>query len=68
MPMLHLRVNGRSEDLPLDCLGLERFNSSQDVKSAVARHLDMPQTRLKDYTVELHPGGNVTVRPNAVFG
>lgn len=68
MSMVHLRVNGKSEDLPLEGLGLGRYVSPNEVKTAVARYMEMPPGNLKDYVVELHPSGNVTVRPQAVFG
>lgn len=66
--MIHLRVNGRSEDVPVQELGLGRYVDARDVKVAVARHLGMSPERLAPYTVETHPNGNLTVRPQAVFG
>lgn len=40
----------------------------QQVKTAVAQHMDTAVTEFDDYEVEYAKSGNVTVRPSAVFG
>jgi hypothetical protein len=64
----HVRFEGRSLDVPLADLGAGTAAGDQEVKRAVARHLEVPEARLHDYVVDRHENGNVTVRPQAVFG
>jgi hypothetical protein len=74
MPLLansarvHVRFDGRSYDLPADRLGLTDRSTDDQVKEAVARHLEVPVSRLDDSAVDRHPNGNLSVRPEAVFG
>ena len=65
---IHVRLDGRSSDLPLDRLGLPEQPTDDQVKVAVARHLEVPARGLVDAVVDRHPNGNLTVRPEAVFG
>ena len=64
----HIRVDGRSLDVPLGELGLTSGAGDLDVKRAVARHLEMPAESLFGHVVDRHETGNLTVRPEAVFG
>jgi hypothetical protein len=63
----HVRYDGRSLDVPLAELGAADATDF-DVKRAVARHLEIPEERLRDYAIDWHATGNVTIRPPAVFG
>jgi hypothetical protein len=67
-PVVHVRFEGRSLDLPLSDLGLGGPATADEVKRAVAVHLEVPVGRLRDYVVDRHETGNLTVRPEAVFG
>ncbi len=67
-PVLHLRFEGRSRDIALDILDLGTGSSDDAVRSAVAKFLDVPLARFRDYVVERHENGNLTLRPEAVFG
>ena len=64
----HVRFEGRSLDIPLTSLGLGPGPSDQDVKRAVARYLETSEVRLHQYVIDRHETGNLTVRPEAVFG
>jgi hypothetical protein len=64
----HVRFDGRSFDVPLAELSVSDSAGDDDVKHAVARHLEVPEARLRDYLVDRHESGNLTVRPAAVFG
>ena len=64
----HVRFAGRSFDVPLATLDVGRASSDGDVKRAVAGHLEVPPSRLADYVVDRHGNGNLTLRPEAVFG
>jgi hypothetical protein len=66
--MLHVRFEGRSYDLPLAELRLEQRASDAEVRQAVAAYLDVGLRRLDAYVVERHANGNLTLRPEAVFG
>jgi hypothetical protein len=66
--LAHIRFEGRSLDVPLDLLDVGPASSDGAIKSALARYLEVPEARLRDYVVDRHQTGNVTVRPEAVFG
>ena len=67
-PWLHIRFEGRSYDLPLADLDLGALSSDSDVRKALVTYLNVPDQALKYYVVERHANGNMTVRPEAVFG
>ena len=67
-PVLHIRFDGRSFDIPLSDLDVGSMSSNEEVKRALAGYLNVPEAKLRDYTVDRHDTGNLTVRPEAVFG
>ncbi len=68
MPVLHIRFDGRSFDIPLADLDVGTMSNDGDVKGALAGYLNVPVEKFRDYTVDRHDTGNLTVRPEAVFG
>ena len=66
--IVHIRFEGRSLDVPLGNLDVGVTSSDHEVKLALARHLEVPETKLRDYVIDRHDTGNLTVRPEAVFG
>ena len=66
--VLHVRFDGRSLDVPLSGLDIGPSSPDLEVKRALARHLEVPAEKLRDYVVDRHQTGNMTVRPEAVFG
>ena len=66
--VVHVRFAGRSFDVPLATLDVARAASDDDEKRAVAGQLEVPLSRLADYVVDRHANGNLTLRPEAVFG
>ena len=66
--VVHVRFAGRSFDVPLATLDVGRASNDGDVKRAVAGQLEVPLSRLADYVVDRHGNGNLTLRPEAVFG
>jgi hypothetical protein len=66
--ILHVRFDGRSLDVPLDRLDVGTASEDREIKRALARHLQVAEGTLRDYTVDRHETGNLTVRPEAVFG
>ncbi len=67
-PLLHVRFDGRSRDVPLRELDLGAHPGDEQIKQALAALLDVPASRLRDHVIDRHPTGNLTVRPEAVFG
>ncbi len=67
-PVLHIRFDGRSFDIPLSDLDVGTLSSDADVKRALAGYLNVVVEKFRDYTVDRHETGNLTVRPEAVFG
>jgi len=66
--VLHIRFSGRSFDIPLADLDVGVLSTDADVKRALASYLDVPEAKFRDYVVDRHETGNLTVRPEAVFG
>jgi hypothetical protein len=64
----HVRFAGHSFDVPLSTLGVYVGDDDGDVKQTLAKHLKVHPSRLADYVVDRHGNGNLTVRPEAVFG
>jgi hypothetical protein len=66
--VLHVRFDGRSVDVALADLDVRAGANDDEIKRAVARYLDVAVNRFRDFTVDRHATGNVTLRPEAVFG
>ena len=66
--VVHVRFEGRSVDVAQGDLDVGAASSDNDIKRALARYLETPEARLRDYVVDRHDTGNFTVRPEAVLG
>ena len=66
--VIHVRFAGKSLDVPMDRLDLTAGPGDEQIKRAIAQHLEVPFSRLVDYTIDRHSNGNLTLRPEAVFG
>ena len=66
--IVHVRFGGRSQDIPFAALDVGDLSSDQNVRNALARYFDVPEPKFAPYVVERHANGNITVRPEAVFG
>jgi hypothetical protein len=66
--VVHIRFDGRSLDIPQGDLDVGAASSDNEIKRALARHLEVPEAKLRDYVIDRHDKGNMTVRPEAVFG
>jgi hypothetical protein len=66
--VLHVRFEGRSRDIPLAELDVGLHSSDAAIKQALARNLGVAEGKLRDYVIDRHETGNLTVRPEAVFG
>ena len=58
----------RAADIPLSDLDVGTLSSDADIKRALAGYLEVPDVKFRDYTIDRHETGNLTVRPEAVFG
>jgi hypothetical protein len=67
-PVVHIRFDGRSFDIPLSDLDIGTLSSDVEVKRALAGYLNVAEVKFHDYVVDRHQTGNLTVRPEAVFG
>jgi hypothetical protein len=66
--VVHIRFEGRSLDVPQSDLDVGEASSDNEVKRALARYLETTEVKLRDYVIDRHDTGNMTVRPEAVFG
>lgn len=66
--MIHVRFEGRSYDIREDHLGMAGLQSDLEIRTCLANHFDVDQSRLDEYVVDRRPNGEVIVRPEAVYG
>jgi hypothetical protein len=66
--VVHIRFEGRSVDVPQADLDVGAASSDNEIKRALARYLETQEAKLRDYVIDRHETGNMTVRPEAVFG
>jgi hypothetical protein len=66
--VVHVRFAGRSFDVPANQLDLGIGASDEQIKRTLAQYLEIATVRLSDYVVDRHANGNLTLRPEAVFG
>lgn len=64
---LHVRFDGRSEELPLAALDLGPHATDAELKRALEAHLDRPPGYLETYAVVRHSDA-IVVRPEAIYG
>ena len=66
--VLHIRFEGRSFDIPLSDLDVGTMSNDAEIKRALASYFGVAAHKLRDYVIDRHDTGNLTVRPHAVFG
>ena len=66
--ILHVRYGGRSVDLLLSDLDIGPYSDDATIRRAVAEYLEIPYSTLRTHKIDRHPNGNLTIRPQAVFG
>ncbi len=67
-PRVHVRFEGHSYDVQAAEFNLSPQSSDAEVRLALAMFFEVPISRLTPYVIERHGNGNLTVRPEAVFG
>ena len=65
---VHIVYNGQSHDVPFTDLDIGDTSTDDQVKNACASHFSIPDSKLRFYQVDREQTGNITVRPQAVFG
>jgi hypothetical protein len=66
---VHIRYEGHSYDASFDDLDIGALSSEAEVRQAVARHLEAPPQKLAAFSVDKNEeSGDITLRPQAVFG
>jgi hypothetical protein len=66
--VMHIRFAGNSRDVPFEALRVNHDSSDGAIRTAVASFLDVAESLLNNLVIERHPNGNMTLRPEAVFG
>lgn len=66
--LLHVRVQGRSRDIALDLLNITPASPDEAIRNAVGNFMELPPAQLQHTVIERHENGNITLRPEAVFG
>lgn len=64
---LHVRFDGRSEELDLTALNLDQSVSDSELRSSLARRYDRNVADLDEYVIVREPHA-IIVRPIAVYG
>lgn len=67
-PQVHVMYGGVSYDIDFPELELAENASDVDVRNAVANWLNQPQSKLQNFVVSRSEDGNITLRPQALFG
>jgi len=67
-PQLHIRFEGRSIDVPLNELDVGDRSTDDQVRTAIADHLGVPLGKLRAFAIDRAATGEMTLRPEAVFG
>jgi hypothetical protein len=66
--VVHVRFEGQSRDVSFATLDVSTASSDEAVRQALADHFAVPVQRFAPYVIERHTTGNMTVRPEAIFG
>ena len=66
--VLHVRALGRSRDIAFDAIAVTSASSDEAIRQAVAQFMDVSVEQLRGTIIERHENGNLTLRPEAVFG
>jgi hypothetical protein len=66
--VVHVRFEGRSWDIAFGVLDIGDLSRDQEVRQALANYFDVPVAKFSAYVIQRHTNGNITVRPEAIFG
>ena len=66
--MVHVRFEGHSYDFSEQQIELAASMSDAAIKERLAQHFEVGVDRLQSYVVDRTPGGDLIIRPEAVYG
>jgi hypothetical protein len=64
---VHVRIDGRSEELTLALLDLNDSATNEQIKQAIVVHFDLPAHYLDNHVV-VRTSQAIIVRPEALYG
>ncbi len=64
---LHVRFDGRSEEIPFASLGLDQRSTDSEIKRTLVSHFDRPAGYFDKHVVVRHSDA-IVVRPEAIYG
>lgn len=67
-PTIHIRYDGQTYEYRMSRFDIGPRSTDQQIKVAIATELNTPVEKLRNYTVVREENGNLTLRPDAVFG
>lgn len=66
---VHVRYEGRSLDITFDDLDIGDLSTDAEVRREVAKFLEVPTQKLANFAIDKNEeSGDITLRPQAVFG
>jgi len=68
MAEVHVRYEGRSLDITFDDLDVGELSTDAEIRRNVANFLEVPTQKLANFSIDKSEDGDVTLRPQAVFG
>jgi HEAT repeat protein len=69
MATLHIRYEGQSYDAALSDFDIGDLSTDAQIRSAAATHLGTAETKFANFSIDRNAEtGDVTLRPQAVFG
>lgn len=69
MASVHIRYDSQSIDMSMSDLDIGDASSDQQIRAAAASALSVPPTKLAAFVVDRNTEtGDITLRPQAVFG
>lgn len=68
IPVIHIRFDGRSFDIPLSDLDIGTASNDEVIKRMLGNYLEVSPSKFQHYVIDRHSTGNLTLRPQAVFG
>jgi len=68
MSQLHVRHDGHSYDFQFTDLDIGDLSTDSQIRQAAASALGVTPTKLANFSIDRAANGEITLRPQAVFG
>ena len=66
--LAHIRFRGISRAVALVQLRVTTASTEAEIRAALSEYLAVGLADLNGHVIERHPSGNITLRPEAIFG